>query len=225
MALSLELTVVVETRCLSTNKVISKYKNSTIVDIACGYSPRALNEQLKDMPYIGCNLPIVTDEIAPVIGGMCAERVPMSNYVTEIGSLADYSDEAKADYIKSLENVYIWIFTPDENFEETEENYESDSFGVTANVYGGEMKIALRGRLDSVTAPELLGVYEKTAAKEKAQKIVVDASELEYISSAGLRVLLLMIKQVGNGNLTVTGQNDTLQTIFDQTGFSDILNC
>ncbi len=351
-----------ETRFRAVNKITGSYKDSTVVDIACGYSPRALNEQLKDMPYIGCDLPIVTDEIAPVIGGMCAERgikdteyhsvdatnyrslrdalnnvdgeitiisdglltyfnnseltelctnirrllkefggrwitsdtdanplfmaalkavhgeaafedlvktmnvyaeqsdttievqnmtvlaydfdntmktvtnflrsvglkwerVPMSDYVTGIGSLAGYSDEAKADYIKSLENVYIWIFTPDEDFEETEENYESDSFGVTANAHGGEMKIALRGRLDSITAPQLLGVYEKTAAKEKAQKIVVDASELEYISSAGLRVLLLMTKQVGEGNLSVTGQNETVQTIFDQTGFSDILNC
>ena len=362
VALSLELTVVVETRYISTNKVVSNYKDSTIVDIACGYSPRALNEQFKDMRYIGCDLPIVTDEIAPVICEMCAERgtksreyhgadatnyrslrdalgtvdgeitiisdglltylsnseltelctnirrllkefggrwvtsdtdlnplfmaalkavhgeaafedlvktmnvyaeqsdtnievqnmtvlaydfentmktvtdflrsvglkwerVPMSDYVTEIGSLADYSDEAKADYIKSLENVYIWIFTPDENYKETEENYDSASFGVTANAHGGEMKITLRGRLDSVTAPELLGVYEKTTAQEKVTKITVDASELEYISSAGLRVLLLMTKQAGSGNLTVTGQNETVRTIFEQTGFTDIINC
>ena len=360
VALSLELTVVVETRYLSTNKVVSNYKDSTIVDIACGYSPRALNETFKDMRYIGCDLPIVTDELAPVIGEMCAERgikgrefhgadstnyrsfrdalnsvdgeitiisdglltylsnseltelcsnirrllkefggrwvtsdtdlnplfmaalktvhgeaafedlvktmdvyaeqsdtnievqnmtvlaydyensmktvtdflrsvglkweiVPMSDYITEIHSLADYSDEAKADYIKSLENVHIWIFTPDENYRETEENYDSDSFGVNAKSHGGKMEITLRGRLDSITAPELLGVYEKTTAEEKVEKITVDASALDYISSAGLRVLLIMIKQVGNGNLTVTGQNDTVQTIFDQTGFADMI--
>lgn len=142
--------------------------------------------------------------------GLKWERVPMSDYVTEIGSLADYSDEAKADYVKSLDNVYIWILTPDENFKEAEENYENASFGVRVKAHGGEMKVALRGRLDSVTAPELLGVYEKTKARKKIDKIVVDASELEYVSSAGLRVLHILIKQVGNGNLAVTGQNGTV---------------
>ena len=66
-------------------------------------------------------------------------------------------------------------------------------------------------------------VYEKAAAEEKSETITVDASGLEYISSAGLRVLLIMIKQVGNGNLTVTGQNETVQTIFEQTGFADLV--
>ena len=86
-----------------------------------------------------------------------------------------------------------------------------------------KMKLTLRGRLDSITAPELLSVYEKTAAGGTPEKIAVDMSALEYISSAGLRVLLMMIKQTGNGNLTVTGQNETVQNILDQTGIADLV--
>ncbi len=85
------------------------------------------------------------------------------------------------------------------------------------------MEITLRGRLDSISAPDLPGLYEKTVAEGKIEKIAVDTSALDYISSAGLRVLLMMIKQVGAGNLTVTGQNETVQDIFDQTGFTDMI--
>ncbi len=74
VALSLELTLLLESRFRSTNKIAGNYKNSTVLDIPCGYAPRALCETFRDMRYIGCDLPIVTDEIAPVIGEMCAER-------------------------------------------------------------------------------------------------------------------------------------------------------
>ena len=163
----------------------------------------------------------VTDFLRSV--GLKWERVPMSEYVSEFHSLDSYSDEVKAGYRKSLENVYMWIITPDENFREAGTNFESEDCGVTASMQGREMKIVLRGRIDSVTAPELLSVYEKTAAAETPEKISVDASALAYISSAGLRVLLMMIKQVGEGNLTVTGQNETVRNIFEQTGFADMV--
>ena len=74
-----------------------------------------------------------------------------------------------------------------------------------------------------MTAPAFLAAYEQAAAAEKPEKIAVDASVLEYISSAGLRVLLIMIKAVGGGNLTVTGQNETVRDIFLQTGFADMI--
>ena len=163
----------------------------------------------------------VTDFLHSV--GLKWERVPMADYLPELGSLAAYPDETKAAYKKELENVYAWILTPDENYGKGAADYDSANFGVKADMSDRKMKITLRGRLDSITAPELLSVYEKTAAGGTPEKIAVDASALEYISSAGLRVLLMMIKQTGNGNLTVTGQNETVQTIFDQTGFTDMI--
>ena len=253
VALGEDLTVTVETRYRAINKIVSDRKIKTVADLACGYAPRALNEVFRDIHYIGCDLPVVTEEIAPVVGEICAERgiknkeyhsvdatnyqsfrealnsvqgeicilcdglltylsnseltelcsnirrilkefggcwitsdtdlnplfmasmeavrgkaafkdllnakdvyanqsdtdievqnmtvlafdyetsmktvtdflrsvglkwerVPMADYVSEFNSLARYSDEVKAAYKKSLENVYIWIFTPDEDY-------------------------------------------------------------------------------------------------------------
>ncbi len=163
----------------------------------------------------------VTDFLRSV--GLKYERVPIANYLPELNSLADFPEDTKAAYKKYLEDVYFWIMTPDENFKEAVENYDGKDFGVKVRSHNGVMRITLRGRLDIVTAPELLKVYEKTAEGDAPEKIIVDASELDYISSAGLRVLLIMIKEVGTGNLSVSGQNETVQTIFEQTGFVDMI--
>lgn len=357
VALSLDLTAMTETRFRSINKIVENYKNSTVVDIGCGYTPRALDEPFVDMHYIGCDLPIVTDELAPVFGELCAqrgiqnkefrsadatnyralrdalssvkgevtilsdglltylsnseltelcsnirrllkefggrwittdpdanpmfmaaltairgqaayedlvktmqvyakqsdtnievqnmtilaydfettmntvtkflrsvglkwERVPVADYVTEINSLAEFSDEVKAGYLKSLENVFIWIFTPDEDYQETEANYDGETFGVNARVHEGKMVITLRGRLDSITAPELLEQFE--SVKEGVTACTVNAKDLDYISSAGLRVMLMMYKAL-DGHLKMEQVNPVVKEILDATGFEQFL--
>lgn len=81
---------------------------------------------------------------------------------------------------------------------------------------------ALSGRLDTMTAPEL-----ETALAEELpgiQELTLDFSELDYISSAGLRVLLSAQKQMNKqGSMKLTGVNETIMEIFEVTGFSDIL--
>ncbi len=85
-----------------------------------------------------------------------------------------------------------------------------------------ETVLALEGRLDTVTAPEL-----EEALKEilpDTLKLTLDFADLEYISSAGLRVLLSAQKTLaGKGELIITGVNETIMEIFEVTGFSDIL--
>ena len=353
VALSPELTVMVETRFRASNNIAANYKNSTVVDIACGYTPRALNEPFRDMHYIGCDLPVVTEELAPVYGevfaehgiknkefhgadatnyrslrdalgsvngeitiltdgllmyfsnseltelcsnirrllvefggrwitsdpdanplfmaaimavrgkdafeslqktrdeyadqsdtdievqnmtvlaydyentmntvtdflrsvGLQWERVPVSDYVTEFHSLADHSDEVQAAYNKSLENVYIWIFTPDETYKEAEAYYDGDAFGLKARVHGGKMDIALRGRLDTLTAPALLEKFE--SVKEGVTACTVNMKELDYVSSAGLRVLLMIYKAL-NGNMKLENVKDEVKEVLEMTGF------
>ncbi len=85
------------------------------------------------------------------------------------------------------------------------------------------LTIAVEGRLDTTTAPKLEEELKKDV--DKVQALVIDFSELEYISSAGLRVLLMAQKTMAaKDGLKVTGVNPLIHEIFDVTGFTDILD-
>ena len=89
-----------------------------------------------------------------------------------------------------------------------------------ANETALELKLA--GRLDTMTAPELEA--ELTQSIPGADSITLDLADLEYVSSAGLRVLLSAHKVMSTkGGMKITHVNETVQEVFDVTGFSDIL--
>lgn len=85
-----------------------------------------------------------------------------------------------------------------------------------------ETTIKLVGRLDTITAPAL----EKTISEDIAdvQNLVLDLKSLEYISSAGLRVLLSAQKKFQKlGYMKVTNVGEEIMSVFEMTGFADIL--
>ncbi len=87
---------------------------------------------------------------------------------------------------------------------------------------GTGLEISLEGRLDTTTAPEL--ERELKGSLDGVSDLTLDFAGLEYISSAGLRVLLsaqkIMNKQ---GKMSIRNVNETIMEIFEVTGFSDIL--
>lgn len=87
---------------------------------------------------------------------------------------------------------------------------------------GTALTLAVKGRLETITAPELEAVVKNELGG--VTELVFDFTELEYVSSAGLRVLLtaqkIMAKQ---GEMKVIHVNEIVSEIFDITGFSDIL--
>ena len=84
------------------------------------------------------------------------------------------------------------------------------------------LEIALEGRLDTMTAPELEAELSKTMGS--ADTLTLDFSKLDYISSAGLRVLLSAHKVMSTkGGMKITNVNEIVQEVFEVTGFSDIL--
>lgn len=88
---------------------------------------------------------------------------------------------------------------------------------------GEELVIEVKGRLDTVTAPELEAVISKELTGIKS--LIIDFSGLDYISSAGLRVLLSAAKIMDKqGKMVVTNPNDVVKDVFDVTGFNDVLN-
>ena len=94
---------------------------------------------------------------------------------------------------------------------------------ITKNLNGNSLTLAIEGRLDTTTAPKL--EEELKASLDGITELTMDLSTLDYISSAGLRVLLsaqkIMNKQ---GEMKVAGSNETVMEVFEVTGFSDILN-
>lgn len=93
---------------------------------------------------------------------------------------------------------------------------------INKTINGAKALIALEGRLDTVTSPELESALIEST--DGVSELTIDLEGLDYISSAGLRVLLsaqkLMNKQ---GSMKVTNVNETIMEIFEVTGFSDIL--
>jgi len=87
---------------------------------------------------------------------------------------------------------------------------------------GSKLVIALEGRLDTTTAPDL--EKELKTSLDGVTDLTLDLTNLDYISSAGLRVLLsthkTMMKQ---GQMKLTNASDIVKEVFDVTGFSDIL--
>lgn len=84
------------------------------------------------------------------------------------------------------------------------------------------LTVQVEGRLDTTTAPDLEN--ELSDALEGITELVLDFENLEYISSAGLRVLLSTQKKMNaQGSMKVVKVNETVNEVFEVTGFSDIL--
>ena len=85
-----------------------------------------------------------------------------------------------------------------------------------------ELTVTLEGRLDTVTAPSL--EEELKTSFDGIKKLVLDFQALEYISSAGLRVLLMAQKTMNKqGSMVIRNVNETIAEVFEITGFADML--
>lgn len=94
---------------------------------------------------------------------------------------------------------------------------------ITTSQNGTALTVALEGRLDTTTSPELEAKLSESLSG--ITDLTIDLGSLEYISSAGLRVLLATHKKMmAKGKMTVVNVNDTVSEIFSITGFSGILN-
>lgn len=86
-----------------------------------------------------------------------------------------------------------------------------------------EITIELTGRLDTTTAPKLEQVLPELT--ENIKTVILDLEHLEYLSSAGLRIILLMQKKMNKqGQMIVKNVNETIMEVFEITGFVDVLD-
>lgn len=93
---------------------------------------------------------------------------------------------------------------------------------IEKKINGAALTLSLSGRLDTTTAPQLEAEVKEGLAG--VQHLALDFAAVDYLSSAGLRVLLAAQKIMNKqGDMVVCNVNATIREIFDVTGFSDIL--
>lgn len=93
---------------------------------------------------------------------------------------------------------------------------------INKEINGENAVLAVEGRLDTITAPEL--EKEVNCLEDSVRNLVIDFTDVEYVSSAGLRVLLFAQKKMSKvGSLKLTNVKDAVMEVFEITGFADIL--
>ena len=95
---------------------------------------------------------------------------------------------------------------------------------INKKLDGEKMLVEVEGRLDTTTAPSLDAELNQSSDLAAVKELVFDFEKLEYVSSAGLRVLLGTQKTMNtHGKMVIKNVNDAIMEVFEITGFSDIL--
>ena len=155
--------------------------------------------------------------------GLKAERIPVAEHMPELSSLSRISPEQAAAVQEGMKQCAFWKITPGASAPAVGlPPSETEGFGIHASRRDGILYLALSGRLDTITAPSLLAFFEKAQAERPSEAVSADCSRLDYVSSAGLRVLLIMHKACPDG-VALHGANEVITEILAQTGFDTIL--
>lgn len=98
------------------------------------------------------------------------------------------------------------------------------AMNITTSAEGSGITLYFEGRLDTVTSPKLEEMLAPLLKETK--EMTFDFAKLEYLSSAGLRIILSTHKKLkaAGGMLTVANVNEVISNVFEMTGFSDILH-
>lgn len=134
--------------------------------------------------------------------------------------------EAWVTSFKGLLNAsHLWVMTVDEGFADSrgvEGAKQVENLSIDFAKKNGALLCRVNGRIDTISAPALLEVIE--ANSEGITALKVDAANLEYISSAGLRVLMIAVKKLGPGAVSVTNASEAVREIFETTGFDQMIS-
>ena len=151
--------------------------------------------------------------------GLSVERRPITG-VANMGlrTLCACTPEQRAAIAAALEKINVWIMTPSGAKAAQPAGTGAGGLAIDQDLNGDALTVRLAGRMDSISAPALLNAFWDipTAVKD----ITLDLKNLEYTSSAGLRVMLIMYKQMGEGHFRLTNVNAAVAAILEDTGFS-----
>ncbi len=174
------------------------------------------NSFILDLENISSSIKTVENLLK--LHGLKAERV---NFAENMPSLSIYRqlNPAQIQQFKdAMRQCHCWIITLDEK-RKIQENVTvpKKSFVMNCTLDDGILKMTLRGRIDSISAPQILAAFETA----NADAVKIDCSALEYISSAGIRLLIDVHKSCANG-LVLFNVNSSVEKILSQNGFTEM---
>ena len=161
--------------------------------------------------------------------GLLVEKVPYYRDDLKLRLFDAMTDEEIEKLKENIRHVNIWKITVDPDFRESEsvagKGASSETpldpdlpFEAECSLNEGLLDISIQGRMDTLTAPELLKKFQEAGGD--ITDIHVDVSRMAYVSSAGLRVLLIIYKSLKDKDkFVLTGANASVQEIFRTTGF------
>ena len=157
--------------------------------------------------------------------GLKVERIPYYRDDLELKMFSKLTPEQTAKLKALIRQVHIWKLTsdPDVSIDDSKQSlYEEGDFSSMFRNASGRLQIRLCGRVDSLTAPTFLKAWEEESGTNKVDSVVIDCADLVYISSAGLRVLLIIKKSLPEDEFILHNVNEPVKDILDTTGFSDL---
>lgn len=149
--------------------------------------------------------------------GLKAEKVNLGEHMPELSIYKQLTPEQIARFKEAMGHCHYWVIRLDETKEgqDTARPREEQPFALQHTVKEGILHLTLSGRLDTISAPQLLLVWEKVNAGGKITGIRIDCSHLDYISSAGIRLLLEMQDNC-NSSIVFSGVNAKVKAILQQ---------
>ena len=154
--------------------------------------------------------------------GLHVELCPFYTDDAQLNILYGFDAEGQARMKGLMKSFHIWKMTVAEKQKEVSLQ-TANGLDICYQRSGDTLQIILKGRLDTLSAPELMELLDTLSEKEPFQQLVLDLEKLEYLSSTGLRVFLMMAKRLGSEHLLVDNANELVREIFETTGFSDVV--
>ena len=154
--------------------------------------------------------------------GLHVERVPFYTEDTRLNILYGFDLDGQTRMKQLMQSFYIWKMTA--TTEIVEENVQAaNGLELQYQQTGDTLQVTLVGRLDTLSAPELLKMLDERSETDGFRELVFDLAQLEYLSSTGLRIFLMMAKRIGGDHLFVDNANEFVREIFETTGFTDVV--
>jgi anti-anti-sigma factor len=153
--------------------------------------------------------------------GFKLHEICMADYLPDQIASLKGTPEVDSAVRAVFKKMMFWELTLAENTEEKPAD-KNLPFKVVSTLEDGTFEVSIQGRMDTITAPELLKQFQNAGGGIKA--IRVDVSRMAYVSSAGLRVLLIMYKSLDDKDrFELTGLSDEVREILETTGFDQFL--